>query len=731
MSCYRVKSAIVLRAVCAILICGFLLSGVGVSSYAITDATNKSTLAPHLATQSQGSSLLRNEWIVVEIGKLIYPILKLTQEGKLHNPTAILIPHIKKNVDMAEPRGFDVDGIKEVREGQAITGFSLPVTRNDKTAYKLVYNLQGGDTAIAISNTTNLYVKVVEEIFPSKNVYLPSETAFRKSLNSASDGVSGNVLSLSEFKTRTNRAVYGRSNFMRALDGLGEYLVGDIWSDEGFVVLASNTEEIQELFSNPSVAEIQTDYRGVRWSIPTLARLFNSRECFEVKRGDMSDEIVVLKNSKLYIGTFPNTYTLVNVANITSEDKILDPFAGTGGYLIIAGYKSPKQVIGVDVAYNRDSKPIEYASEHTMKVWESTFDYLPEPIRPKFTQPTFIAGDATELRGIADGSITKIISAPPYGIATSEYFNINPERAFQLFLDSLNAAKRVLSEGGSAYYLIPKMWLDKQSFICNTANRLGFSISIVKEELLGDMVIIKFSKISGNLPISIHNSVSGKTKNTITAPAVVSPESERIHATNFQDTLTYIQAEEDERARQAKEEPRPTIVALGTSWIEGYKRNEDGRSFRHLQGKDLNELITSIRSYCESKGIPFIVDDDDKLLTRINAERVKDGKAGAKVVVLAGENTVKSDEFAQLRNDEKNAVVVGVNSEQLTPDSYIRLMEMLTLALKLSSGLEVSLNNANITITKDNERHICIFLPHAEPMNYERLKVIYEVQKFA
>jgi len=212
---------------------------------------------------------------------------------------------------------------------------------------------------------------------------------------------------------------------------------------------------------------------------------------------------------------------------------------------------------------------------------------------------------------------------------------------------------------------------------------------------------------------------------------VITPSSERIHATDLQDTLTYIQAKEEERARQAKEEPQPLIVALGTSWIEGYKRNEDGRTFKYLQGQDLNELISSTRTYCESKGIPFIVSDDDKLLGLIEAEKAKNNMAGAKVVVLAGEDTVKSDAFAALRNDEKNAFVVGVNSQELTFDSYIRLMEMLTLALKLSVGLEVSQDSTPIKIMKNEKLHIYIFIPPAQPMNYEELKAIYEVQKFA
>ena len=230
---------------------------------------------------------------------------------------------------------------------------------------------------------------------------------------------------------------------------------------------------------------------------------------------------------------------------------------------------------------------------------------------------------------------------------------------------------------------------------------------------LGVSTIVNFnleSRRSGSG--SDTTTLQAKDKNVIQ----ISPESERIHATNFQDTLAYI---------QAQPQTQPLVVALGTSWIKGYEKGH------YLQYDALNPLIGSLRTYCESKGIPFIVDDDDKLLARINAERAKDGKAGAKVVVLAGENTVRSDEFAGLRADEKNAVVVGINNQELTTDSYIRLMEMLTLALKLSAGLEVSLDNDHITITKDNNRHLYIFLPHAQPMNYEELKAVYEVQKFA
>ena len=199
---------------------------------------------------------------------------------------------------------------------------------------------------------------------------------------------------------------------------------------------------------------------------------------------------------------------------------------------------------------------------------------------------------------------------------------------------------------------------------------------------------------------------------------------ERVHTANFQGAVKFV---------QSQHKTQPLIFALGTSWIRGYERSEDGKTFRYLQGEDLNKLIIKLKSYCESKGIPFIVDDDDKLLARINAERGKKGMAGAKVIALAGKEMVGKDEFAPLRDDEKNAFVVGVDSEELTPDSYIRLMEMMTLVLKLSEGLEIDKDSTPITITKDDKLHFYILVPPAEPMNYDKLQPIYgaQIKQFA
>ncbi|MCX5678345.1 MAG: hypothetical protein NTY76_04480 [Candidatus Omnitrophica bacterium] len=199
------------------------------------------------------------------------------------------------------------------------------------------------------------------------------------------------------------------------------------------------------------------------------------------------------------------------------------------------------------------------------------------------------------------------------------------------------------------------------------------------------------------------------------APAPASPESESIHSTNFQDIINYI---------QAQPQSQPLIIALGTDWMRGYEKGK-------TQYNALNPLISSIRNYCESKGIPFIVDEDNNLPGRINTEKTRDGKSNAKVIVLAGKDTVKLPEFAPLR-DDKN-VVVGISKQEPATDEYIyiRLMEMLTLALKLSVGIETIPDNTPIKIVKDDKLHIYIFIPPAQPMDYEKLKAIYRVQEFA
>jgi len=60
----------------------------------------------------------------------------------------------------------------------------------------------------------------------------------------------------------------------------------------------------------------------------------------------------------------------------------------------------------------------------------------------------------------------------------------------------------------------------------------------------------------------------------------------------------------------------------------------------------------------------------------------------------------------------------------------MRLVEMITITLKLASNIPVDLlNNQNISINRKDG--YIQFIPNAEPMDYEKIKEIYNMQIFA
>jgi len=192
------------------------------------------------------------------------------------------------------------------------------------------------------------------------------------------------------------------------------------------------------------------------------------------------------------------------------------------------------------------------------------------------------------------------------------------------------------------------------------------------------------------------------------------PEDEETYTILFEDTVKLI---------QSKDEERPVILALGTDWMKGYEKG------RYLQYDILNPLVASIRSFCEHKGIVFIDGKEEGLLSAI--EQARGDSENAKVIVLASEKTVRSEDFKSLRKD-KNAFLAGVNDENLTVDSYIRLVEMMDLALRFAFDRSVDFDNPNVAIKKvTGFPNLIIFIPKAEPMDYEILKDIYRIQTFA
>lgn len=615
-----------------------------VTNDSVIRSWDKETVRSVKTGESLGRAF-RNRWAFVNMGYLMGQMLMLTQEHNLQDPKDILIPLIKKHISSRAGEaeilleGFDIDGIEEVRESGEITGFSLPITRNGMLMYRLIYNLQSGDTAIHIKGGKNVYVSAeaviskqeidkssIADIFPKADyltyliIYMTGGAMVALDKEPKEVGEA-----LGAMHKRLDGAL--ESEFIRRqgsppLDALDFYL----WFAQ---LIKNDLGTARELLS---LVQYPRHKRNMAQGVPFAEGFVNGIEVLldgSEKQVDIND-------------------TLEKILELT-----FSPY-----------YRNRDYNYAISKEFSPDIPAISARQDEMAYLFFSLVLSLREMRKADLSVSTGITYD----KGI-------------------KYITVTMAAAQEIPLGNVIVDKK---DTGIGFELAKGI-----------ARSYGGTIDVRSESDKGTTFTVR-------LPLS--------TANSHETPVITSPGSESIHVTNLQDTIEYI---------QAQQQSQPLIIALGTSWIKGYEKG------RYLQYDALNPLIVSLRTYCESKGIPFIVGADDNLLARINAERAKDGMSGAKVVVLAGESTAKSDEFAGLRADEKNAFVAGVNNRELTTDSYIRLLEMLTIALKLSAGLEISLDNTHIAITKDNERHIYIFLPHADPMDYERLKVIYEVQKFA
>ena len=214
-----------------------------------------------------------------------------------------------------------------------------------------------------------------------------------------------------------------------------------------------------------------------------------------------------------------------------------------------------------------------------------------------------------------------------------------------------------------------------------------------------------------------------------TAPA---PGREMSHETTLdtQYSIPNTQYENDERAlaeqligiiklAQAKEEKRPFIVALGTSWLDDY----DVRGLTH---DAMNGLVIELRNFCESKGIAFLDRKDDALLGAIHEARI--GKENARVVILAGQKTLPEADRDSLLSDP-NTFLAAVDTGNMVSREYIRLVEMLGMAINLAFDRVIAYDSKNIDVDPKS-KNFCIFIPRALPVDYKAIepKTFYKVQ---
>lgn len=183
------------------------------------------------------------------------------------------------------------------------------------------------------------------------------------------------------------------------------------------------------------------------------------------------------------------------------------------------------------------------------------------------------------------------------------------------------------------------------------------------------------------------------------------------------------------RAMEISHGEEPVIVAVGTGWIKGY---EEGT----MQYNAINPLLSSIREYLREKGIPMVLCPEEDLPAAIEDVMTREKMPeGTRVIALGGiSETLRFSEEMQALADAPECTVVGVRSSELSEMGYIRVVEMLTMAMNLSLGFSPGSDNPNILVLPPDPaegRRFFVFVPLAEPVSYELLKRIYSLQRFA
>jgi hypothetical protein len=167
--------------------------------------------------------------------------------------------------------------------------------------------------------------------------------------------------------------------------------------------------------------------------------------------------------------------------------------------------------------------------------------------------------------------------------------------------------------------------------------------------------------------------------------------------------------------------PGNTILIVSTSWMSGYDQDS-------LAYGEMTSLMSEIRSFCRRRGITMVASKDDMVASDLNRELSSKGNAGAKVIILAGEETVRSEEFKKFR-DNDNVFIAGVNGHTG------RMLELIVLALKLGSGY----GSDNITWAGDirwqvdpaRPNMLIFILPSADPMGWDDPARKYKLQREA
>ncbi len=195
-------------------------------------------------------------------------------------------------------------------------------------------------------------------------------------------------------------------------------------------------------------------------------------------------------------------------------------------------------------------------------------------------------------------------------------------------------------------------------------------------------------------------------------------------------------------ARRAKRNNQKLIIGLETDWIPGLDKE---KSYQQNAIHTLMQEIYAVGETLKSMGldnVEVIRGNSGDLANKLLNEADKTHTDLRNVVVMASTTTITSLSFAPLRDADENnrPFLAGIDTteivkfyetfgETLSNQLYIRLTQMLYMTLELAAGKEPP--QTPMIVSYDSKQRIVIFLPKAEPMDYEALKSTYAAEKTA
>jgi hypothetical protein len=175
----------------------------------------------------------------------------------------------------------------------------------------------------------------------------------------------------------------------------------------------------------------------------------------------------------------------------------------------------------------------------------------------------------------------------------------------------------------------------------------------------------------------------------------------------------------------AKEIKGMTVIAIDTDWVPDEQKDMINKILQELE-KSGHGVFTIIR---KGKG-----ESKEEFAAKVLREQKKLGLPAKNIVVLADQKTINIDGFSGLKVEAKEgegtAFFAGVDGSKLGSNSYINIVEMLELALRLAFVQGSAAKSAYMETLKISER-IYLLIPKARPVDMLKLPEVYNAIKEA